>query len=105
MHVLRTSPTVRLGGQSAGAPACRRRIASSGTPNIGGRAMTTAILDSMLEFQKAVQSESLRTLQRWMNMPKVPEIARDVEVGTTPHEVVYEEDSLKLLRYRNEHSI
>ena len=29
----------------------------------------------------------------------------DVQVATTPHDVVYEEDSLKLLRYRNEHSI
>ena len=38
-------------------------------------------------------------------LPKVPQIARDVQVATTPHDVVYEEDSLKLLRYRNEHSI
>ncbi len=67
--------------------------------------MTNAMLDVMLDFQKAAQEESLRAWQRWLNAPKVPEIARRVQVATTPHDVVYEEDSLKLLRYRNEHSI
>lgn len=63
------------------------------------------MLDMFLDFQKSAQAESLRTLQRWMNAAKVPKIAQNVQVATTPHEVVYEEDSLKLLRYRNEHSI
>ena len=67
--------------------------------------MATAMLDMLLDFQKSAQAESFRTWQRWMNSAKVPQIARDVQVATTPHEVVYEEDSLKLLRYRNEHSI
>jgi polyhydroxyalkanoate synthase len=67
--------------------------------------MTSALLDSFLDFQKASQAESFRAWQRWMNLPKVPQIARDLQVATTPHDVVYEEDSLKLLRYRNEHSI
>jgi polyhydroxyalkanoate synthase len=63
------------------------------------------MLDVFLDFQKAAQAESLRAWQRVLNAPKVPQIARDVQVATTPHDVVYEEDSLKLLRYRNEHSI
>ena len=67
--------------------------------------MTNAALESIIEFQKAVQTESLRTWRRWMNLPKVPHIAREVKIATTPHDVVYEEDSLKLLRYRNEHTI
>jgi polyhydroxyalkanoate synthase len=67
--------------------------------------MTSALLDSFLDFQKTAQAESFRTWQRWMNLAKVPQVARDVQVATTPHDVVYEEDSLKLLRYRNEHSI
>jgi polyhydroxyalkanoate synthase len=67
--------------------------------------MASAMLDMFLDYQKTAQAESLRTWQRWMNAAKVPQIAQDVQVGTTPHEVVYEEDSLKLLRYRNEHSI
>lgn len=67
--------------------------------------MAIAMLDMFLDFQKTAQAESFRAWQRWMNASKVPQIARDVQVATTPHEVVYEEDSLKLLRYRNEHSI
>ncbi len=67
--------------------------------------MTNAMLDSFVEFQKAVQSESLRAWRRWVNLPNVPQVAREVQVATTPHDVVYEEDSLKLLRYKNEHSI
>ncbi|MFV2067016.1 MAG: hypothetical protein ACC645_08540 [Pirellulales bacterium] len=41
----------------------------------------------------------------FLNAPKVPEIAQEVQVATTPHDVVYEEGTLKLLRYRNELSI
>jgi polyhydroxyalkanoate synthase len=70
-----------------------------------GRAMTSAMLDVFLDFQKTAQTESFRAWQRWMNAAKVVEIAREVKVATTPHDVVYEEDSLKLLHYRNEHSI
>ena len=67
--------------------------------------MATALFDTFLDFQRSWQAESLRTLQRLANVPKVPQIARDVKVATTPHDVVYELDSLKLLRFRNEHSI
>jgi len=67
--------------------------------------MTNALLESLVDFQKAMQTESFRAWQRWMNVPKVPKIAQDVQIATTPREIVYEEDSLKLLRYHNEHSI
>jgi polyhydroxyalkanoate synthase len=67
--------------------------------------MNSAMLDAFLDFQKTAQQETLRGWQRSTNATKVPQIARDVQVATTPHDVVYEEDSLKLLRYRNEHSI
>jgi poly[(R)-3-hydroxyalkanoate] polymerase subunit PhaC len=67
--------------------------------------MNSAMLDMFLDFQRTAQTESFRSWQRWMNVSKVPQMARDVRVATTPHDVVYEEDSLKLLRYRNEHSI
>ena len=67
--------------------------------------MASAMLDVFLDFQKTGQAESFRAWQRWLNASKVPQIAREVQVATTPHDVVYEEDSLKLLRYRNEHSI
>lgn len=67
--------------------------------------MTSAMLDMFLDFQRTSQAESFKTWQRWMNAARVPQLAGDVQVATTPHEVVYEEDSLKLLRYRSEHSI
>ena len=63
--------------------------------------MNGALLESMVDFQKSMQTESLRAWRRWVNIPKVPEIARDVQIANTPHDVVYEEDSLKLLRYRS----
>jgi polyhydroxyalkanoate synthase len=67
--------------------------------------MNGTMLDVFLDFQKSAQEESLRSWQRWLNAAKVPRIARDVQVATTPHDVAYEEDSLKLLHYRNEHAI
>jgi polyhydroxyalkanoate synthase len=67
--------------------------------------MYNAMLDAMVDFQKAANEETRRAYQRWANVSRVPRIARDVQVATTPHDVVYEEDSLKLLRYQNEHSI
>ncbi len=39
---------------------------------------------------------------RLFAVPRVIDWARDVKVGTTPYEIVYEEDSLRLLRYRRE---
>lgn len=67
--------------------------------------MSSPMLDMFLDFQRTTQTESIRAWQRWLNASKVPQIAQKVQVAETPHEVVYEEDSLKLLRYRNEHSI
>lgn len=64
-----------------------------------------AVLDKWLESQKNTFEEGLRMWQRMLALPKVSQKARDVRVATTAHDVVYEEDSLKLLRYRNEHSI
>ena len=49
--------------------------------------MASAMLDMFLDFQKTAQAESFRTWQRWMNAAKVPQIAQDVQVATTPHEV------------------
>jgi polyhydroxyalkanoate synthase len=67
--------------------------------------MTNTVLDMVLGMQKMAQEEAFRSWQRLVNAPKVPEMARDVEVANTPHDVVYEEAMLKVIRYRNEHSI
>ena len=45
------------------------------------------------------------TLKMWSRLIAVPRVidrARDVKVATTPSEIVYEEDTLRLLRYRRE---
>jgi len=75
--------------------------------------MGNALLDSNLSQQKAWFDEALaqqravyeQTLKMWSRLfavPRVLEVAREVKVGTTPFDVVYEEDSLRLLRYRRD---
>ena len=61
-----------------------------------------ALFDKALAYQKAAYDEALKSWSRLFAIPRVIDWARDVEVGTTPHEVVYEESSLKLLRYRRD---
>jgi len=64
--------------------------------------MTNPVIETMLEAQKRVVEETARTWERWLALPKVPEAALRVRVGTTPHDVLYEEGALRLLHYRNE---
>ena len=55
-----------------------------------------------LAQQKAVYEATLKMWSRLFAVPRVIDWARDVKVGTTPSEIVYEEDSLRLLRYRRD---
>jgi polyhydroxyalkanoate synthase len=55
-----------------------------------------------LAQQKAVYEATLKMWSRLFAVPRVIDWARDVKVGTTPSEIVYEEDSLRLLHYRRE---
>jgi polyhydroxyalkanoate synthase subunit PhaC len=64
--------------------------------------MTKAAFDALLDMQKAAVEDSFKTWQRLFALPKVSRHALRVRVGITPHDVVYEEDSLKLLRYRSD---
>jgi polyhydroxyalkanoate synthase len=61
-----------------------------------------AWLEQALAQQRAVSEQTLKMWSRLLAIPRVLESARDVKVGTTPFEVVYEEDSLRLLRYRRD---
>lgn len=63
--------------------------------------MTQPFLDTILKSQRKVLDESFKMWKRFLNLPKLPRMASRVEVGATPHDVVYEEDTLKLLRYHN----
>jgi polyhydroxyalkanoate synthase len=58
--------------------------------------------DQALAQQKAIYEATLKMWSRLFAVPRVIDRARDVKVGTTPSEIVYEEDSLRLLHYRRE---
>ena len=65
-------------------------------------AMVTQLLEMVLNQQKASYDEALKMWQRLFSFPRVAEQARDNAVCMTPHEVVYEEDQLRLLHYTRE---
>jgi polyhydroxyalkanoate synthase len=73
-----------------------------GPATVPGPEQVQALFDLALAQQKAFFDTALATWSRITAVPKVIERWRDVAVGTTPHEVVYEEDNLRLLRYRRE---
>jgi polyhydroxyalkanoate synthase len=64
--------------------------------------MTGSLFEFFVDQQKAALDETQKMWQRYFSVPRVLEQARQTKVGGTPHDVVYEEDSLKLLRYRRE---
>jgi len=61
-----------------------------------------AWLEQALTGQRATSEAVHQMWGRLFAVPRVLEQARAVAVGTTPHEVVYEEGTLRLLRYRRE---
>jgi polyhydroxyalkanoate synthase len=61
-----------------------------------------AWLDQALAQQKAVYDQTLRFWSRLFAVPRVMDAAREVKVATTPFDVAYEEDSLRLLHYRRQ---
>ena len=67
-----------------------------------GLGLQQALFDRALAQQKAIYDESLKVWIRLFAIPRVIEWSRNVEVGTTPHEVVYQEGTLRLLRYRRD---
>ncbi|MBV8265758.1 MAG: hypothetical protein JO252_05370, partial [Planctomycetaceae bacterium] len=67
-----------------------------------GLGLQQALFDRALAQQKAIYDESLKVWSRLFAIPRVIEWSRNVEVGTTPHEVVYQEGTLRLLRYRRD---
>jgi polyhydroxyalkanoate synthase len=73
--------------------------------------MATSIEDVTFGLQKEYFNQALlqqkalfeTTTKMWSSLFAVPRVidkARDVKVGTTPSEIIYEEDSLKLIHYR-----
>ncbi len=67
--------------------------------------MFNPMMEKMLETQQKMLDEGMKNWQRLFAMPKVSDHALHVRVGSTPCDVVYEEDSLKLVRYHQESEI
>lgn len=63
------------------------------------------MLNMFLDVQKQMQQEYFNAWGRMINVPTIPNVYRDLDATAAPHDVVYEEDSLKLLHYRNEHGV
>lgn len=54
------------------------------------------------ELQALVLEEQRNAWQRLLRLPRALDAAREVQVGTTPHDVVFEAGGMRLLRYRRE---
>lgn len=67
--------------------------------------MLNPVLDTMLELQKRSLDDVTRNWKRLAATPKVIEAAREVEVGTTPKDVVIDHPMFKLYHYKNEHRL
>jgi polyhydroxyalkanoate synthase len=64
--------------------------------------MASSLFELLVDQQKAALDETQKMWQRFFSFPRVVEQARETKVGATPHDVVYEEDSLKLLHYHRD---
>lgn len=67
--------------------------------------MNPAVFEAIFASQRKAVDEAFKNCKRFLNAPKVPRMATRVRVGSTPHDVVYEEDTLRLLRYRNDNVV
>jgi polyhydroxyalkanoate synthase subunit PhaC len=62
--------------------------------------LARTFFELFVDQQLAWITEQQRMWQRVSSLPRVVKQALETRVGTTPHDVVFEEGSLKLLRYR-----
>lgn len=64
--------------------------------------MNTAFFQQALDMQTKAWDEGFKQWQRLISMPSVVEHATQPKVAGTPHDVVYEKDSLKLYHYHRD---
>lgn len=62
--------------------------------------MSLPIPSPIRELQALVLEEQRNAWQRLLRVPRAMDAARDVQVGATPHDVVFEAGGMRLLRYR-----
>ncbi len=63
--------------------------------------MMNTMFDLWFGQQKSFWSETFNSWERLLSATQLPQMAANVRVAHSPHDVVYEEDSLQLLRFRN----
>jgi len=63
---------------------------------------TTGTSNATSDLFGAFFAEQRRHWRRLLNVPKLGAVALGTEVGTTPHDVVYQTGTLRLLRYRRQ---
>lgn len=63
---------------------------------------TNPLIDAFFALQRQAHDEYFRNWGRLLNGARLPRYCQDLGPEPTPHEIVYEEDSLKLLRYQND---
>src|SRR5690349_24699579 len=64
--------------------------------------MVMPMVEKLFEMQKTAFDEGFAAWRRALAWPNVIKHATSVQVGNTPHDVVYEEHTLRLLRYHND---
>jgi len=64
--------------------------------------MTTNFFDAALQTQRQAWDEGFKFWNRMLAAPTVMDHAARTRVATTPHDVVYEKDELRLCHYRSE---
>ncbi|MCA9151556.1 MAG: class III poly(R)-hydroxyalkanoic acid synthase subunit PhaC [Planctomycetales bacterium] len=64
--------------------------------------MAASFFDYAFDMQKKAWDEGFKQWNRLLNVPNVMEHATQPRINTTPHDVVYEKDSLKLYHYRRD---
>lgn len=62
--------------------------------------MNNPIPQYIIGKQLAWLAEQQRTYRRWLNVPRALQLASSTTTGVTPHDVVLERGTLRLLRYR-----
>jgi polyhydroxyalkanoate synthase len=67
-----------------------------------GDPVISLFFEFIVEQQKMYLAEQQRVWQRMLSVPRAIDLANETRVGSTPHDVVFERGTLRLLRYRRE---
>jgi polyhydroxyalkanoate synthase len=67
-----------------------------------GDPVISLFFELVVEQQKKYLEEQQRIWKRMLSLPRAIELANETRVGVTPHDVVFERGTLRLLRYRRE---